>query len=282
VWLRDDRIAPEEIAVNPSDGSVWVVDGGRDAGDFGHSSAVVHYAADGTELWRSATFNQPQAIEFSPSDGTVWVSDWQNGQMVHLKAIYLPFSDVGGDCWAWDGIWGCYSAGVVEGYPDGSYQPATPVTRDQMAVYVARGMLAPTGEAALAGYVPSDPRDFPDVPDTSWAWKHVEYCAEQGIVEGYEDGYYRPEWTVTRDQMAAYTARALVAPAGEAALANYVPSDPRDFPDVPPAFWARKHVEYCAEQGVVEGYEDGYYHPEWAVTRDQMAVYVARAFRLGE
>jgi len=31
---------------------------------------------------------------------------------------------------------------------------------------------------------------------------------------------------------------------------------------------------------VVNGYEDGLYHPEIVVTRDQMAVYVARAFEL--
>jgi hypothetical protein len=43
-------------------------------------------------------------------------------------------------------------------------------------------------------------------------------------------------------------------------------------------FWAYKHVEYCVENGVVQGYEDGCYHPEYVVTRDQMAVYVARAF----
>jgi len=34
------------------------------------------------------------------------------------------------------------------------------------------------------------------------------------------------------------------------------------------------------ENGVVSGYDDGYYRPEWVVTRDQMAVYVARAFGL--
>jgi hypothetical protein len=28
---------------------------------------------------------------------------------------------------------------VVQGYPNGTYRPANPVTRDQMAVYVARG-----------------------------------------------------------------------------------------------------------------------------------------------
>jgi hypothetical protein len=45
-------------------------------------------------------------------------------------------------------------------------------------------------------------------------------------------------------------------------------------------FWAYTHVEYCVEHSVVAGYDDGMYHPEWVVTRDQMAVYIARAFGL--
>jgi hypothetical protein len=145
-----------------------------------------------------------------------------------------------------------------------------------MAVYISR---------ALAGgddNVPevSDTRTFPDVGETHWALKYVEYAFEQGVVGGYEDGTYHPEYEVTRDQMAVYVARALVAPSGEAGLADYVPADPRDFPDVPDNSWAYKHIEYCVENGVVNGYNDGLYHPEYVVTRDQMAVYVARAFEL--
>jgi hypothetical protein len=41
------------------------------------------------------------------------------------------------------------------------------------------------------------------------------------------------------------------------------------------------YVEYIAGQGVTHGYPDGSYHPEVTCTRDQMAVYVARAFGLG-
>jgi len=52
------------------------------------------------------------------------------------------------------------------------------------------------------------------------------------------------------------------------------------FPDVTDTYWAYKHIEYCVENGVVQGYEDGLYHPEIVVTRDQMAVYIARAFGL--
>jgi hypothetical protein len=39
-------------------------------------------------------------------------------------------------------------------------------------------------------------------------------------------------------------------------------------------------VEYIQSEGVTGGYPDGTYRPEAAVTRDQMAVYVARAFDL--
>jgi hypothetical protein len=96
-----------------------------------------------------------------------------------------------------------------------------------------------------------------------------------------EHGLYHPEYEPTRDQMAVYVARSLVAPTGEAALAGYVPADPRDLPDVPADFWAYRHIEYCVEHGVVQGYEDGYYHPEIVVARDQMAASVARAFGSG-
>jgi len=55
---------------------------------------------------------------------------------------------------------------------------------------------------------------------------------------------------------------------------------PATFPDVPADFWSYKHIEYCVGHGVVQGYPDGTYQPLWPVTRDQMAVYIARAFGL--
>ena len=71
---------------------------------------------------------------------------------------------------------------------------------------------------------------------------------------------------------------ALVSPGGDAAVPD--PTANPTFPDVAADFWAYKQVEYCVKQGVVKGYPDGTYRPRVAVTRDQMAVYVARAFEL--
>lgn len=49
------------------------------------------------------------------------------------------------------------------------------------------------------------------------------------------------------------------------------------FPDVPPAHWAYSHIEAVHAAGIVQGYPDGFYHPDDVVTRDQMAVFIARA-----
>ena len=233
--------------------------------------------------------------------GLVAWQDFRNGDRdaytnSDIYGYVLPmFPDVLATHWAYDSVEACVESEIVSGYAEGSYQPSNPVTRDQMAVYIAR---------ALAGgedNVPEGPAEatFDDVPSTGygesgtdpyWAYDHVEHCYAQNVVQGYTATTYEPTVQVTRDQMAVYMARAMVAPTGEAALADYVPADPRNFPDVPStgygddgteSFWAYTHIEYCVENGVVSGYEDGYYRPEWIVTRDQMAVYVARAFGLG-
>ena len=224
------------------------------------------------------------------------------------QSFWVPrFPDIMPYHWASDEIEACYDAGIVAGYGDGLYHPDRSVTRDLMAVYIAR---------ALAGGDDNVPPDsayptpsFGDVDSDDWAYNYIEYAAQNNVVQGYEYpdlehpgeiiSLYEPLWTVTRDQMAVYVARALVAPTGEAALADYVPADPRNFPDVPATgygddgtepFWAYKHIEYCVEHGVVNGYEYPdpdtpgeticLYQPLWPVTRDQMAVYIARAFGL--
>jgi hypothetical protein len=82
--------------------------------------------------------------------------------------------------------------------------------------------------------------------------------------------------------MAVYMARAMVAPAGDAAVPEPTEPPAPHFPDVGAAneSWCYKHVEYCYDHGVVKGYEDGTYRPGVQVHRDQMAVYVQRAFGL--
>ncbi|MCJ7796593.1 MAG: S-layer homology domain-containing protein, partial [Thermoleophilia bacterium] len=198
------------------------------------------------------------------------------GWGVLVFETHSTFADVPPDHWAADAIERCYAHGIVQGYTADAYAPTLEVNRAQMAVYVSRAIAG--GDSSVPDF--ADSPTFPDVPEGFWALKYVEYAVDQGVVTGYEDGLYHPDEQVNRAQMAVYIARATVAPSGEAGLADYTPAHPRNFADVSPDFWAYKHVEYCVEKNVVRGYGDGLYHPEIIVTRDQMAVYIARAFKL--
>ncbi len=204
---------------------------------------------------------------------------------ISATPIVVNFVDVPVDNWAHGEIMACAEADIVTGYPDGSYQPRGPVNRAEMAAYISRGL------AGGDENVPEPAQDpgFTDLDAEHWAYRYIAYAVEQNVVQGYPGGDYQPATIVTRDHMAVYVARALVAPTGEPALADYVPADPRNFPDVlntgygedeTEAHWAYRYVEYCVENGVVHGYDDGLYHPERDVTRDQMAVYITRAFML--
>ncbi len=196
------------------------------------------------------------------------------GPEISVFRAQLTFPDIPLDFWALESIEECAAAGIVTGYPDGDYHPEAPVLRDQMAVYLARALAGgdenvPTGTAEAS---------FTDVPTDDWAFPYIEYCRAQGVVEGYWNQTYRPDEVVTRDQMAVYLARAVALLAGDD-LEGYQPPAEPSFPDVVNGQWAAKYIEYCAAHGIVQGYWNGY-HPADPVTRDQMAVYVQRAFAL--
>ena len=187
----------------------------------------------------------------------------------------FAFRDVPAEHWAFDEVAACSGGGIVAGYPDGAYYPEYTVSRDQMAVYIARALAGGDSSVPDGPYTPS----FWDVNTYHWAYDHVEYALEMGVVQGYPAGDYRPGFPVDRGQMAVYIARSMAG--GEAGIpeASYPPT----FPDVDPNgewYWCHKHVEYIADAGVASGYEDGKYHPEYICSRDQMAVFIQRAFDL--
>ena len=191
------------------------------------------------------------------------------------------FPDVPRDHWAYTEIMACAAAGIVQGYTDGVYRPQVKVTRAQMAVYIGRALSRSDADPPAVPAVPT----FPDVPNTGygedgtepyWAFEDIEYVVDKGVVEGYGDGSYQPTWQVTRGQMAVFIGRAT----GWVSIDDDMNTAPQLFPDVPAGYWSGTAIEACVDHDVVQGYTDGYYRPTTTVTRDQMAVYVARAFGL--
>jgi PKD repeat protein len=299
--------APVSVSVDLTDGSCWVATDKvvklvvvpAPSADF--SAALTSGVAPLTVQFTDQSTNNPTSWSWSFGDGGS--STQQNPAHTYTKpgfyTVSLIASNVGGSTtvtkpdyvlvsfpdvpvqppfWALDQILACVDAGIVAGYPDGSYQPGNTVTRDQMAVYIARALAGgdakvPTGPATAT---------FSDVPTDYWAFKYVEYAVDHDVVKGYSDGTYRPSDQVDRGQMSVFIARAIATPTAGADLVNYTPPATATFPDVPTDFWAYKYVEYIAQPSiaVTQGYPDGDYHPEYVCTRDQMAVYIARAFSL--
>ncbi len=189
-----------------------------------------------------------------------------------------PFYDISSDYWAYAEIMACQEAAIVAGFPDNLYRPRWPVSRGQMAVFIARALAE--GDPQVPGI--DGPTKFPDIGVTHWAAKYIQYVVDAKIASGYPDGFYHADWAVTRAQMAVFMARAMVTPTGEDGLAGFVPPESATFADVAPHHWAYTYVEYIAGRGVAGGFPDGLYRPAATCTRDQMAVYVARAFNLLE
>lgn len=185
-------------------------------------------------------------------------------QLVGKTFTLSQFGDVPPGFWAFDAVQSIYDAGITTGCGAGQYCPSWKVARDQMALFLIRAL----------GENPVDPPTgvFGDVPPYHWAAGHIERLAELGITSGCGGGNYCPDWQVARDQMAIFLVRAL----GED------PVDPPtgQFADVPANHWAAGHIERLAELGVTTGCGGGNYCPDWRVARDQMAVFIQRAFNL--
>lgn len=82
---------------------------------------------------------------------------------------------------------------VVDGYTDGSFQPTTELNRGQAAKIICNLILG----VAAADNLVATTAPFKDVPASHHFAGYISYCAQEGIISGYSDGYFRPSNTLT-------------------------------------------------------------------------------------
>lgn len=86
---------------------------------------------------------------------------------------------------------------------------------------------------------------------------------EMGLMQGYEDGTFRPENTITRAEFVKSLMKAT-----EIAYPNTVPAD-IDFSDLDKSHWAYDDIAKAVTIGFVSGYEDGTFRPNDNITFEQ-------------
>ena len=82
---------------------------------------------------------------------------------------------------------------VIDGYPDGSFKPATQLNRGQAAKIICNLVLGPT----TASELPTSVAPFKDVAADNVFSGYIAYCAKEGIVGGYADGTFKPTAPLT-------------------------------------------------------------------------------------
>ena len=109
--------------------------------------------------------------------------------------------------------------------------------------------------------------NFEDVADTDYE-KAIEMLVALGIVDGYEDGTYRPERVVTRAEMAKLMVVAL-------GYSDLVTGSKSNFSDTQ-GHWADAYIALAAGKGIVIGDGDGRFRPDSTVSYDEAITMLVR------
>lgn len=121
--------------------------------------------------------------------------------------------------------------------------------------------------ALLWGGAAASAAEYTDVPAGAWYAEAAEYCREKGLMNGYGDGRFGPEDSLSRAQMAQILYNRAGRPAVSGASA---------FSDVPAGTWCCPAVSWAAEQGIAGGYGGGRFGPNDRITREQLAAILWR------
>lgn len=161
--------------------------------------------------------------------------------------------------WAQTEVLRLVSLGIVEGFEDGTYRPEGIVTRAQFAKLLVEAVgLKPEAAPQL---------EFTDaIPD--WAAGYIFTAVGAGLVTGFEDGTFRADEPIRREQLAVMMARAIRSDAAESSLA---------FADAAAvSAWATAGVSKVVSFGIVTGFADNTFRPQATATRAEVATIVAR------
>lgn len=161
---------------------------------------------------------------------------------IYMDESYTTrFWDVSDEDWSRDYIGYLETFDIIHGYDDGSFMPKSYITRAEMAVMMARAE-----GYDIEGYMAADEMDYPDIPEEygTWATKAIDILTTAGVMEGYEDGTFRPTQPITRAETVATVNRVLKNM--EVDVIEVRPSDMTD------AHWAYDNVIFAMNHRILK------------------------------
>lgn len=168
------------------------------------------------------------------------------------------FTDFLASDWFYEAIEKAVGYGIFSGKGNGKFEPNTEITRSEFVM-----ALANLDGADLSTYTENSP--FTDVQSYSNTMhRAILWAYENGYISGFEDGTFRPNEVITREQMCAI-------------LANYARIAPNDdtaefVDDSSISNWAKNAVYACRDHGLISGVGGNKFDPKSTATRAQACV----------
>ncbi|WP_342469799.1 S-layer homology domain-containing protein [Ureibacillus sp. FSL K6-3587] len=159
----------------------------------------------------------------------------------------------------YDNVMNLVERGVITGYPDGTFKPNQSISRAHAAKIIAKALGLDTKNV-------KNP-NFKDIPTNYAYYGEIAALANAGIINGYPDGTFKPNATLTRGQMAKIIARAFELTGN----ANNLP-----FKDIANSEY-KEYIAALYANKVTTGTTPTTYSPVNPVTRGQLASFVVRA-----
>ncbi|MFC0214027.1 tandem-95 repeat protein [Paenibacillus chartarius] len=178
--------------------------------------------------------------------------------------------------WSKDDVNDMGSRLIIQGISDAEFAPEQAITRAEFAAIVGRGL-------GLSKEQGSSAVSFKDVAASDWYNEAVKNVSSYGLVNGYEDGTFQPNRTITRVEAMAILARAMklagLSTIQDSEEAAAVVDSFRDSQQI--GAWARQAVASVVVRGVVQGYNNEL-APSDQITRAQTAAMVRRLLQHSE
>ena len=242
----------------------------------GYWANLYHYKVNGGEADREDPLGDDEDAEqlnfetaaLIDDDGTVKLRLTHASQYAividdhsHAPVTTLPFTDVNADDWFYDPVVWAYDEGLMTGTSATTFEPNTSTTRAMIVAILYRLEDGPAANGA----------PFSDVADGDWYADAVNWAASVGIVAGFEDGTFRPNAPITREQMAAilynYAQWKGYDVSSRADLSRY--SDQ-------PSEWAEDVMQWAVAEGLISGTSATTLDPQGHATRAQVASILQR------
>ena len=227
----------------------------------GYWANLYHYDEDAEALNFEAAAKIDEdgsvTIPFSHASQYAIVIDTHSHAAVDVSDLFI---DVARDAWYKDAIQYAYDNGLMTGVSATEFAPEATTTRAMIVSILAR----------LEGVTTAQAAGFADVTD-EWYATAVNWAANVGVVNGYEDNTFRPNTAITREQLAAilmnYAAYKGEDVSNRADLANYTDQ---------PSTWAEEAISWSVAEGLLTGVTADTLQPQGAATRAQVAAILQR------